>query len=74
MNSDIRDTRALDKIFNNFKPETVIHFAGLKAIGESVADLVRYYDVNVGGSVTLLKAMSKVGCNNIFFFIFYRLW
>ena len=74
MNADIRDTVALDKIFNIFKPEAVIHFAGLKAVGESVADPVKYYDVNVGGSILLLAAMSKAECNNIFFFICHCLW
>ena len=67
MNADIRDTVALDKIFNIFKPEAVIHFAGLKAVGESVADPVKYYDVNVGGSISLLSAMSKAECKNIVF-------
>ena len=67
MNADIRDLSSLDKVFNNFKPEAVIHFAGLKAVGESVADPVKYYDVNVGGSISLLKAMSKANCNNIVF-------
>jgi UDP-glucose 4-epimerase len=67
MNADIRDTAALDKIFNIFKPEAVIHFAGLKAVGESVADPLTYYDVNVGGSISLLSAMSKNGCKNIVF-------
>jgi len=67
MNADIRDSNALDKIFNNFKPESVMHFAGLKAVGESVVDPVRYYDVNVGGSISLLRAMSKARCNNIVF-------
>ena len=67
MNADIRDTVALDKIFNIFQPEAVIHFAGLKAVGESVADPLTYYDVNVGGSISLLSAMSKVECNNIVF-------
>jgi len=66
-NADIRDAIALNTIFNNFKPEAVIHFAGLKAVGESVADPVRYYDVNVSGSVSLLTAMSKAKCNNIVF-------
>ena len=66
-NADIRDAKALDKIFNDFKPEAVIHFAGLKAVGESVADPVKYYDVNVGGSISLLTAMSKAECNNIVF-------
>jgi UDP-glucose 4-epimerase len=65
--ADIRNSSALDKIFNNFKPEAVIHFAGLKAVGESVADPVKYYDVNVGGSISLLEAMSKAECDNIVF-------
>ena len=67
MNADIRDIVALDKIFNIFQPEAVIHFAGLKAVGESVADPLTYYDVNVGGSISLLSAMSKNGCKNIVF-------
>ena len=60
-NADIRDSNALDKIFNSFKPESVIHFAGLKAVGESVLDPLKYYETNVGGSVSLLMAMSKAG-------------
>ena len=67
MNADIRDLSALGKIFNTFNPEAVIHFAGLKAVGESVANPLRYYDVNVGGSISLLTAMSKVECNTIVF-------
>jgi UDP-glucose 4-epimerase len=67
MNADIRDSNALDEIFNIFKPESVIHFAGLKAVSESVADPVKYYDVNVGGSISLLAAMSNAECNNIVF-------
>ena len=67
MNVDIRDTFALDNIFNTFKPKAVIHFAGLKAVAESVADPVKYYDVNVGGSISLLAAMSKAECNSIVF-------
>jgi UDP-glucose 4-epimerase len=67
MNADIRDSSVLDEIFKNFKPEAVIHFAGLKAVGESVADPVSYYDVNVGGSISLLTAMSKAKCNKIVF-------
>ena len=74
MNADIRDTVELDKIFNTFKPETVIHFAGLKAVGQSVAEPLMYYDVNVGGSISLLAAMSKAECNSIFFFISHCLW
>ena len=67
MNADIHDSYALDKIFNTFNPDSVIHFAGLKAVGESTADPIKYYDVNVGGSISLLTAMSKAGCNNIVF-------
>jgi UDP-glucose 4-epimerase len=67
VNADIRDSSALDKIFKTFKPEAVIHFAGLKAVGESVADPLKYYDVNVGGSISLLSSMSKFACNNIIF-------
>jgi len=67
MNADIRDSNALDKIFNTFKPDSVIHFAGLKAVGESTVDPIKYYDVNVGGSISLLMAMSKAECNNIVF-------
>jgi len=67
MNADIRDSNALDKIFNGFKPDSVIHFAGLKAVGESVSDPLKYYDVNVCGSISLLSAMTKAGCNNIVF-------
>ena len=60
MNADIRDSNALDKIFNTFKPDSVIHFAGLKAVGESVADPIKYYDVNVGGSISLLHVYVKI--------------
>ena len=67
MNADIRDSNSLYEIFNNFKPEAVIHFAGLKAVGESVADPLMYYGVNVGGSISLLSAMSKAKCKNIVF-------
>jgi UDP-glucose 4-epimerase len=66
-NADIRDGNALNNIFNTFKPEAVIHFAGLKAVGESVANPLKYYDVNVGGFISLLTAMSNAECNNIVF-------
>ena len=67
MNADIRDACALDNIFNTFKPEAVIHFAGLKAVGESVANPLKYYEVNVGGSISLLSAMAKANCDSIIF-------
>ncbi|MDB2487741.1 GDP-mannose 4,6-dehydratase [Alphaproteobacteria bacterium] len=56
---DIRDSEALDEAFAEFKPEAVIHFAGLKAVGESVEQPLTYYENNVAGSVELLKAMDK---------------
>ncbi len=67
MNLDIRDSNALDKVFNEFKPETVIHFAGLKAVGESVKEPLKYYNVNVVGSISLLEAMDRANCMKIVF-------
>tara|TARA_B110000977_G_C11053321_1_gene483133 strand:+ start:64 stop:1074 length:1011 start_codon:yes stop_codon:yes gene_type:complete len=64
---DVRDSNALGEIFCEFLPDAVIHFAGLKAVGESVSDPARYYDVNVGGTAVLLDAMAKVNCQNIVF-------
>ena len=64
---DVRDAKALDEVFAAFKPEAVIHFAGLKAVGESVAEPARYYDVNVGGTAVLLGAMERAGCLGIVF-------
>ena len=64
---DVRDAEALDKVFDQFKPDSVIHLAGLKAVGESISEPVRYYDVNVGGTATLLGSMDRAGCANIVF-------
>ena len=60
---DIRNTQVIEQLFSEAKAtdkpiEAVIHFAGLKAVGESVADPLRYWDVNVCGTHTLLRAMS----------------
>ena len=57
----------LDQIFCAFKPEAVIHFAGLKAVGESLAKPLTYYENNVSGSVELLKAMDAHACKKIVF-------
>ena len=59
---DIRDASALNAAFAQFKPEAVIHFAGLKAVGESVEKPLLYYDNNVVGSLRLLEAMDRVAC------------
>lgn len=64
---DIRDNLAVENVFNQFKPHAVIHFAGLKAVGESMSEPARYYDVNVGGTAVLLEAMEKSGCEKIVF-------
>jgi UDP-glucose 4-epimerase len=64
---DIRDEAGLDKVFAAYHIDAVIHFAGLKAVGESVAKPVEYYDNNVGGTVTLLKSMRKAGVKTIVF-------
>lgn len=65
--ADIRDQAAMDKIFAEEKPEAVIHFAGLKAVGESVQKPLMYYDNNIAGTVTLLNAMKEHGCKKIVF-------
>lgn len=58
---------ALSDICADFMPEAVIHFAGLKAVGESENIPLRYYEENVFGTIELLKAMDRVGCLNIVF-------
>jgi UDP-glucose 4-epimerase len=62
---DIRDAEALEKAMEG--SDAVIHFAGLKAVGESVEKPLEYYDNNVGGTVTLLEAMRRVGIGTIVF-------
>lgn len=65
--ADIRDEGALAAIFQQHAVDAVIHFAGLKAVGESVAQPLRYYDNNVSGTVTLLKVMQQAGCKTLIF-------
>ena len=64
---DIRDAEGMDKIFKNEKIDAVIHFAGLKAVGESCQKPVEYYDNNIGGTLTLCDVMRKNGCKKIVF-------
>ena len=64
---DIRDRAALDALFRNHDIDAVVHFAGLKAVGESVEKPMLYYDNNVGGSVTLFEAMQAAGVKTIVF-------
>ena len=56
---DKRDTVALSKVFESFNIDAVIHFAGLKAVGESVKKPLEYYDNNIGGSIVLLECMRE---------------
>lgn len=66
-NVDIRNAYAMNKIFAENKIDWVIHFAGLKAVGESCAKPVEYYDNNLGGTLVLLQAMRAHGCKRIVF-------
>lgn len=64
---DIRDRTALRKIFQNHLIGAVIHFAGLKAVGQSEAEPLKYYDNNVAGSLSLLEEMMVAGVNTMIF-------
>ncbi|KAF5734331.1 UDP-glucose 4-epimerase GEPI48 [Tripterygium wilfordii] len=64
---DLRDRAALEKIFGETKFDAVIHFAGLKAVGESVQKPLLYYDNNLIGTITLLEVMAAHGCKNLVF-------
>lgn len=66
-NADVRNKSALDKIFTEQKIDWVIHFAGLKAVGESCAKPIEYYDNNLNGTLTLLQSMREHGCKKIVF-------
>jgi UDP-glucose 4-epimerase len=65
--ADIRDKAALREVFARHEVIAVVHFAGLKAVGESVAQPLRYYDNNVAGTVTLCEAMAEAGVKRIVF-------
>lgn len=65
--ADVRDDLALDRVFAQHPVESVIHFAGLKAVGESVSQPLRYFENNVGGTVALLQAMDRARVRRIVF-------
>ena len=65
--ADLRDRTALEQIFAENAFDCCIHFAGMKAVGESVAKPWEYYDNNIGGTLVLLDVMRKNGCKNIIF-------
>ncbi|HNA83430.1 MAG TPA: UDP-glucose 4-epimerase GalE [Thiobacillaceae bacterium] len=64
---DIRDRACLDALFRDHEIDAVIHFAGLKAVGESVEKPLLYYDNNIAGSVNLFEAMQAAGVKTIVF-------
>ena len=64
---DIRDKKALENVFDKYEIDSVIHFAGLKAVGESVEEPLDYYNVNVHGTLVLLEVMKAKNCKKIVF-------
>lgn len=64
---DIRDSVLLDSIFQRHNIQSVIHFAGLKAVGESVQKPIEYYDNNVSGTLVLVESMRRAGVKSIIF-------
>ncbi|MBT8545268.1 UDP-glucose 4-epimerase GalE [Polynucleobacter paneuropaeus] len=65
--ADVRDVDVVEKVLREFMIDAVIHFAGLKAVGESVANPVLYYANNVQGTINLLQAMQRVGIRVLVF-------
>ena len=64
---DIRSKEDLQQAFKSYSIDSVIHFAGLKAVGESVEKPLEYYDNNVNGTIVLLQVMQKFNCKKIVF-------
>lgn len=65
--ADVRDKKALEQAFEQHDFSAVIHFAGLKAVGESVSDPLKYYDNNFNATVNLCEVMQKFDCKNLIF-------
>lgn len=65
--ADVRDGAALDRVFRQHRVASVVHFAGLKAVGESVEQPLRYLDNNVGSTVSLLQAMERSNLHRLVF-------
>ena len=64
---DVRDKSALTRVFEQYSIDGVIHFAGLKAVGESVEKPIEYYDTNVGGTFILAEVMHEINCKTFVF-------
>ncbi len=67
LEGDVRDEAFLDSVFAQYDIDSVIHFAGLKAVGESVRKPLEYYDNNVNGSLVLTRCMRKAGVTSLVF-------
>jgi UDP-glucose 4-epimerase len=67
INADIRDETALRQVFAEYPISAVVHFAGLKAVGESTQLPLKYYDFNVAGTVTLCRVMADAGVKQLVF-------
>jgi UDP-glucose 4-epimerase len=67
IHGDIRNFELLNEIFSNNSFDAIIHFAGLKSVGQSVSNPLSYYANNVAGSINLFKAISKFSCKTIIF-------
>lgn len=65
--ADVRDREAMDKVFSNYKIDAVIHFAGLKAVGESVVKPLEYYENNMNSTFVLIETMRRHNVKNIIF-------
>lgn len=65
--ADMRDENAVRKIFTEQEIDSVVHFAGLKAVGESVEKPLEYYENNINGTFVLLKIMREFGCKKFVF-------
>lgn len=65
--ADVADRREMDRILSTVQPDCIIHFAGLKAVGESVAQPIEYYRNNIDTTLTLLESMQANGVKNIVF-------
>ncbi|MFT5452053.1 MAG: UDP-glucose 4-epimerase, partial [Enterobacterales bacterium] len=65
--ADLRNPQQIASVFDENKISSVIHFAGLKAVGESAEIPLDYYEQNISGSINLLKVMKEHNCHNIVF-------
>ena len=67
INADIRDKAALTQVFKDYQIDSVVHFAALKAVGESVTSPLKYYETNVYGSICLLEAMAEADIHKLIY-------